>query len=66
MEVYVVCNTGYEEREFLCAFSSFSKASEYINKKWSQYDNIVIYKHLLDSKQHGEKVHEQICKQVRN
>jgi hypothetical protein len=66
MEIFVVCNTGYEECEFLCAFSDMNKASDYVNRKWGQYDNIVIYKHLLDSKEHGEKVHEQVTTQVRN
>jgi len=66
MEIFVVCNTGYEECEFLCAFSNIDEALEYVNKKWGQYDNIVIYKHLLDSKDRGEKVHNQVAVQVRN
>ena len=56
MEVYVVCNTGYEECEFLCAFETQNEAIEYTCKKWGQYDNIVIYKHTLGSKERGVPV----------
>lgn len=66
MDVYIVCNTGYEEREFLCAFSSLDLASQYINRKWGTYDNIVVYKHNLDSSELGEIVYNQRCVQVRN
>lgn len=66
MEVFVVCNTGYEEREFICAFSTFDKALEYVNKKWGQYDNIVIYKHSIDSIETGLMVYEQQCAHIRN
>lgn len=53
MEIYVVCNVGYEECEFLCAFETQDEAVQYMNKKWGNYDQIVIYKHTLGSKERG-------------
>jgi hypothetical protein len=66
MEVYVLCNTGYEEREFLGVFSTLDAATQYASKKWGQYDNIIVYKHKLDSRDLGEIVFNQRCVQVRN
>ena len=66
MEVYIVCNTGYEEREFLGAFSTLDSATQYVSRKWGQYDNIIVYKHVLDSKEFGEIVYNQTTIQVRN
>lgn len=66
MEVYVLCNTGYEEREFLGAFSTLDAATQYASRKWGQYDNIIVYKHKLDSRELGEIVFNQRCVQVRN
>lgn len=57
--IYVVCNTGYEECEFLCAFSEPDEASKYVSRKFGDYDNIVIYKTILGSKQRGEMYYEQ-------
>ena len=56
MEIYVVCNIGYEECEFLCAFETQSEAIAYINRKWGEYDNIIIFKHEIGSKTRGEPV----------
>jgi len=66
MEIFVVCNVGYEEREFLSAFSTLDAATQYVSRKWGTYDNIIIYKHLLDSKELGEIVYKQTCTQVKN
>jgi hypothetical protein len=48
-----VCNVGYEECEFLCAFETQSEAIEYMNRKWGNYDQIVIYQHTIGSKEKG-------------
>ena len=56
MEVYVVCNVGYEECEFLCAFETQEEAIQYMNRKWGNYDKIVIFKHVLGSKEKGQIV----------
>lgn len=53
MDIYVVCNTGYEECEFLCAFETQNDAIEYMNRKWGNYDQIVIYKHVVGSRERG-------------
>jgi hypothetical protein len=37
-----------------------------VSRKWGTYDNIIIYKHLLDSKELGEIVYKQTCTQVTN
>ena len=66
MEVFVVCNTGYEEKEFLCAFSTFEKALDYTRKKWGEFDNIVIFKHVIDSKEHGMLVQRTTCGFIRS
>jgi len=66
MDVYVVCNVGYEEREFLSAFSTLDEATQYTSRKWGTYDNIIIYKHKLDSRDLGQIVFDQRCVQVRN
>jgi hypothetical protein len=65
MEVFVVCNTGYEEKEFLCAFSTLEKAMEYASKKWGDFDNIVVFKHVIDSKETGMLVHRTNCSFIR-
>ena len=66
MEVFVVCNTGYEEKEFLCAFSTLDKALDYTQKKWGEFDNIVIFQHVIDSKETGELTHRTKCSLIRS
>lgn len=66
MEVYIACNTGYEEREFLGAFSTLDKATQYVSRKWGMYDDIIIYKHIVDSKDIGEMVYIQKTARIRN
>jgi hypothetical protein len=66
MEIFVVCNTGYEECQFICAFTEFDAASQYISKKWGDYDNIVVFKHVLNSKELGEEVVSIKTAQIRN
>jgi hypothetical protein len=59
MEIYVVCNIGYEECEFLCAFEKQSEAIAYINRKWGEYDNIIILKTPLGGGDRGCPVFRQ-------
>jgi hypothetical protein len=65
-EIFVVCNTGYEEREFLCVFSDIENARNYVSRKWGQFDNIVIYRHVVNSKKVGDIEYEQKCALTRN
>ena len=65
-EIFVVCNTGYEEREFLCVFSDIENARNYASRKWGQFDNIVIYRHVVNSKKIGDIEYEQKCALTRN
>ena len=59
MEIYVVCNLGYEECEFLCAFETQGEAIAYINKKWGVYDDIIILKTPLGKGDRGSMVYRQ-------
>ncbi len=57
MEVYIVCNLGPTERQFLSAFTCFDNACVYADKTCGDYDDVRIYKHKLDSKELGEVVY---------
>ena len=57
---------GYEECQFICAFTNFDDASQYASKRFGPYDHIVVYKHKLDSKELGEEVYVQKTTRVRN
>jgi len=66
MGIYVLCNTNYEDREFICAFSDIEQSRNYIKTKGGNFDNVTVFKHVLDSNELGELVHEQKSCQVRN
>jgi len=54
--VYIVCNCGVTDRQFLAAFSELDPASVYAHRKCGDYDDIVIYRHEIDSKELGDIV----------
>lgn len=56
--VFIVCNCGVSDRQFLAAFSDFNSATQYASKKCGEYDDMIVYKHLIDSKEVGEVVYQ--------
>lgn len=57
MDIYVVCNLGPFERQFLSAFTDFDSACQYASRTCGNYDDVKIYKHKLDSSELGEIVY---------